>query len=367
MKPHKQLLHEIALTLVPGIGDVLIRHLISYCGNAEEVFRQSKNKLLRIPGIGEKVASAIHSFKSFQRAEEEIIFIEKHQVQSIFYTDKDYPSRLRHFADAPVMIYMLGHTDLNNPKIVGIVGTRKATEYGKAFTAELVNALKPTGALIISGLAFGIDISAHKAALENGLPTIGVTGHGLDRIYPYQHKSTAKQMLEQGGLLTEFMSESLPDRENFPKRNRIVAGLCDVLVIAESSMKGGAMITADIAHSYDKEIMALPGRAGDEFSEGTNHLIKTNKAAMITRARDLFEWMNWDIEIPAKELQQKITFHFSVEEAKVVSYLQQRTKAAIDDIALSLQVDPGTLSLTLLDLEFRGSIRSLPGKCFELV
>lgn len=367
MKPHRQLLYEIALTLVPGIGDVFIRQLVSYCGSAEDVFRQSKGKLLRIPGVGEKIAHAIHTFSSFERAEEEIMFIEKHQVQALFYTDKNYPLRLRHFSDAPVMLYMLGHTDLNNPKIVGIVGTRKATEYGKAFTAELVHALKPTGALIISGLAFGIDISAHRAAIENELPTIGVTGHGLDRIYPYQHKSTAAQMLANGGLLTEFKSGSVPDRENFPKRNRIVAGLCDVLVIAESSIKGGAMITAEIAHIYNKEIMALPGRAGDEFSEGTNHLIKCNKAAMITNARDLFEGMNWDLEIPARTLQQKIQFHFSEEEAKVMSYLQQKNKAAIDDIALNLKVDPGSLSLTLLDLEFRGAIRSLPGKCFELV
>lgn len=360
------LLHQIALTQIPGIGDVLARNLVSYCGGVEEVFKQKKTRLLQIPGIGERLAEAIVQFKNFKLAEAELNFIEKHNIKCSFYLDKDYPQRLKHFPDAPVMLFSLGNANLDAEKIVAIVGTRKASEYGKAFTEELVELLKPTDALILSGLALGIDVAAHRSAVKHGLSTVGVMAHGLDRIYPHQHKTIAKQMLEHGGLLTEFTSGTIPDRENFPKRNRIVAGLCDVLVVVETGVKGGAMITAEIANSYNKDIMALPGRVSDDNSFGCNALIKLNKANIITMADDLLTLMGWENQQPKVVKQQQIPLNLGETETQILQFIRNKTKAGIDDIAFALQIDSGNLSLTLLDLEFNGMIRQLPGKFFEL-
>jgi DNA processing protein len=366
MNNNKNLIYQIAITQIPGIGDVLAKNLISYCGGVEEVFKQKKHKLLRIPGIGEKIANAITSYKNFDKAEAEMKFIHKHKIQTLFYLDSNYPSRLKHFQDAPSLLYYLGNADLNNPKIVGVIGTRKASEYGKAFTEQLISELSETGCLILSGLAYGIDVKAHKDALKYNLPTVGVMAHGLDRMYPSAHSNTAKKMIEHGGLLTEFPSNTNPDRENFPKRNRIVAGLCDVLIVVETAIKGGAMITAEIANSYNKDVMALPGKINDEFSEGCNHLIKKNKAAIITNTQDLFELMNWDLAKSIKNSQVTLPLNFTDDELSIISFLREKNKVGVDDIAFHLQMDSGNLSLTLLDLEFNGVIRSLPGKIFEL-
>ena len=287
------LVYKIALTQIPGVGDVLTRNLVSYCGGVEEVFKQKKSRLLQIPGIGEMLANNIVQFKNFKPAETEIKFIEKHGIKCMFYLDKEYPNRLKNYTDAPVMLYSLGNTNYDNEKIVGIVGTRKASDYGKSFTEELVETLVPTGALIISGLALGIDGAAHRSALKHHLSTVGVMAHGLDRIYPAAHKNIAKQMLENGGLLTEFTSGTIPDRENFPKRNRIVAGMCDALVVVESKRGGGSLITATIANSYNKDVFAFPGNAGEVLAEGCNGLIKRNRAALIENAEDLLFAMQW--------------------------------------------------------------------------
>jgi DNA processing protein len=362
----QDLLFQIAITCIPGVGDVIAKNLISYCGSPEQVFLQKKSKLLRIPGIGEKLANSILSFNNFSKAETEIEFIEKHQIQPLFYLDKAYPYRLKNYLESPVMLYYLGNADLNASKIVGIVGTRKASDYGKAFVDELCAGLADTGCIILSGLAYGIDIQAHRAAIKNKLPTVGVMAHGLDRIYPGQHKATAKKMLEYGGLLTEFTSGSNPDRENFPKRNRIVAGLCDVLVVAETATSGGAMITAEIANYYNKEVMALTGRVNEIYSQGCNLLIKKNKAAIITGVNDLIELMNWDLPI-SKPQQQQLHLGLNEEEQKIINYIRQKQKTGIDDISFELEMDPGMLSFILLDMEFRGILRQLPGKFFELV
>lgn len=365
---NNELLYRIALGQIPKIGDVLIKNLVSYCGGVEQVFRQSESKLARIPGIGKILAQNIASFRNFERAEKEIAFIEKHKIKTLFYLDADYPTRLREFADAPCMLYYLGHADLNTDKIVGIVGTRKATEYGKAFTDQLVEELKPSGALILSGLALGIDVQSHKAALKNGLPTVGVLAHGLDRIYPPANRKVAMQMIENGGLLTEFLSDTIPDAPNFPTRNRIVAGLCDVLVVVETGLKGGARITAEIANLYNKDVMALPGRVTDEHSLGCNYLIRQNKASIITQPSDLMELMNWDLT-PSKGKNKKqvpLSLNLDAEDARIVDYIRQKTKAGIDDMAFDLQLDAGQLSLKLLDLELRNIIRAMPGKVYEM-
>lgn len=365
-KGNDELLYKIAIGSIPGIGDVLAKNLVSYCGGVQAVFRQKKQQLMRIPGIGEKLADAITGFRDFKRAEEELRFIEKHKISALFYLDDDYPWRLRQFQDAPAMLYYLGNADLNQEKIVGVIGTRKATPYGKAFVEQLLEELKDTGCLILSGLAFGIDVHAHRHALKNGLPTVGAMGHGLDRIYPNQHKNIAAKMIEHGGLLTEFPSGTTPDRENFPKRNRVVAGLCDVLVVVETAVRGGAMITAEIANSYNKDVMAVPGRVQDEYSMGCNQLIRQNKAAILTAAPDLFYLMGWNQPKPSEHPQQTISADLTDQELVLVNYLRHRPRAGMDDIAFDLQMDAGDLSLKLLELEFRGLVRSLPGKLFEL-
>ncbi len=364
---NKELIYQIALTQISGIGDVLAKNLVSYCGGVEAVFHQKRANLLRIPGIGGKLADAVLSFNDFSAAEKEVTFIEKHQIKPLFYLDKDYPNRLKQFPESPVMLYYLGNADLNNTKIVGIVGTRKASEYGKNFVDELCVELAETGCLVVSGLAYGIDIQAHRAALKNNLPTVGVMAHGLDRIYPAQHTATAKKMIEQGGLLTEFSSGTSPDATNFPKRNRIVAALCDVVIVVETALKGGAMITAELANYFNKEVMTLPGRTNDLHSQGCNWLIKQNKAAIITQPRDVFEWMNWDVSATKKTAQQELPLNLSADETAIVNYLRSNARAGIDDLAFALQLDAGLLAFTLLDMEFKGIVRQLPGKYFELI
>jgi DNA processing protein len=360
------LLYQLAITLIPGVGDVLAKNLISYCGGIEEVFRKKKSHLLKVPGIGEKIADNIVAFKDFKRAEEEIRFMEKHGVEPLFYLDAKYPARLKHIDDAPVMLYHLGNTDLDNRKVVGIVGTRKASEYGKACVEKLVQNLADSGCLIVSGLAYGIDIHAHRDALKYNLPTVGVMAHGLDRIYPAQHKATAKKMLGHGGLLTEFMSGTNPDRENFPKRNRIVAGLCDVLVVVETAQRGGAIITADIANSYNKDVAAFPGRINDEYSAGCNTLIRMNKASLITCADDLLYLMGWNKLQTAPQGQQVLPFDITEADLEIYKLIRNKTRAGIDEISVELKLDPGLLSLQLLEMEFKGLIRALPGKFYEL-
>jgi DNA processing protein len=289
-----ELPYQIGLTLIEGIGDVNAKSLLAYCGSAAEVFKQKEAQLLKIPGIGSIWAKSIVNSKDvLKRAEEEIKFIEKYNIEPIFFTDENYPARLKYCSDSPVLLYYKGTADLNREKIIAVVGTRKPSEYGKEKTQEFVAELKGTGAIIISGLAYGVDVLAHKTALENGLDTVGVVAHGLDRIYPQLHDKVAKRMVGQGGILTDFMSGTNPDAVNFPKRNRIVAGLCDALVVIESKRGGGSLITATIANSYNKDVFAFPGRAGDVLAEGCNGLIKQNRAVLIENAADLLYAMQW--------------------------------------------------------------------------
>lgn len=365
----------LSLRQIPGIGDVLMRNLISYCGGAAEVFKTKRPRLLQVPGIGEVLADNIIAFRNFERAEQELAFIDKHHIQVHYFLDESYPYRLRDLPDAPVMLFGLGQMNLNAGRMVGIVGTRRASEYGKQMTQQLVKDLQEHGVQVVSGLALGIDGIAHRACLDEGVPTIGVLAHGLDRIYPPQHQTLAKKMLANGGLLTDFLAGTNPDRENFPKRNRIVAGLSDVLVVVESGYKGGARITAEIAFSYNKDVMAVPGRTNDYYSQGCNQLIKENKAAMLTSIDDLLELMGWEKtgtgkskeKEKQKEKQQQLILDLGSEAALIVELLRSRQRMELDLLAFELGMDPGTISLKLLEMEFSGLVRSLPGKVFELV
>lgn len=366
-----ELIYQVGLTLIDGIGDVHAKSLLAYCGSAKEVFTQKKSQLEKIPGIGSFLARAvIHGMPVLHRAEEELNFINKYKVKPLFFTDEDYPSRLKYCNDGPVMLYYKGNADLNAEKIIGIVGTRKPSDYGRQKTEELVQELSDTGALIISGLAYGIDVLAHKTALANNLQTIGVVAHGLDRIYPQTHDKIAKRMLTNGGLLTDFMSGTNPDAVNFPKRNRIVAGLCDALVVVESKRTGGSLITATIANSYNKDVFAFPGRAGDVLAEGCNGLIKRNRAAMIENAEDLLyamQWLKEDDAARKKTMQVPLQLNLSDEEKSILNLFTEKPQIHIDELCQSVQLPVSKVSGLLLQLEFSNIIKSRPGKLYERI
>lgn len=361
------MLNELALTMIKGIGDITIRNLIARFGTADEIFKARKQQLEVISGIGSKTAELIINHSSFERAEKELRFIEKYKIQPLFITSDAYPKRLRNCVDAPALLYFKGKANLNQQKVVAVVGTRNATAYGKAFCAELIAGLQHHGVLVVSGLAYGIDIAAHQSALHQQLPTVGVLGHGLDRIYPAVHRKIAEQMLVHGGLLTEFPSETNPDRQNFPKRNRIIAGMADAIVVVEAARTGGALITAEIANSYNKDVFAVPGRINDEFSDGCNFLIKTNRANMLTRAEDIEYIMGWFDDIAPKRTQTpELPLDLSAEDLKIVEAIKDADAIAIDDLQVKLRMPQSKLAMALLNLEMQSIIISLPGKIYRI-
>jgi DNA processing protein len=328
----QKLIYQIASTMIPGVGDIVGKKLIDYCGGPEAIFREKKSNLSKIQGIPKRVLDGISDKSIQERAEKELKFIEKYKIKTIYFTDKIYPERLKQCADSPLMLYFKGNADLNCPKIVSIVGTRNASQYGKDLTKSIVEKLSSYNILVVSGLAYGIDTQAHKNALSSKLKTVAVLAHGLDRIYPVANKALAEQMIHQGGLLTEFLTQSNPDRENFPKRNRIVAGLSDAVIVIESALKGGALITAGIANSYNRDVFALPGRINDKFSQGCNFLIKTNRAALIQSADDLIYMMGWMERAKAKPIQKKLFVKLTDEEKKIVDLLNANETVGIDKI-----------------------------------
>ncbi len=363
-----QILYQIALTQINGIGDVNAKNLLAYCGSAEQVFKQKKTVLLKVPGIGQTLAKSIVSSHSlFNRAEEELKFIEKYKIAPLFFTDDNYPQRLKLCSDSPILLYYKGQSNLNADKIVAIVGTRNPSEYGKNKTKEIVSELKGSGVIILSGLAYGVDVLAHKTALENDLATVGVLAHGLDRIYPQTHDKVAKRMIKHGGLLTDFMSGTNPDAVNFPKRNRIVAGLCDALVVVESKRTGGSLITATIANSYNKDVFAFPGQAGDALAEGGNGLIKKNRAALIESAEDLMFAMQWQSQEQKKDKSKQIPLmlNLSEEEKLIMNELVIKNCMHLDELCYVTQMPISKISALLLQLEFSNLVKSRPGKMFE--
>lgn len=357
----------LALHFIPGIGDYLIRQLVSYCGSPEKVFKLPKGKLLKIPGVGLVTAEAIIHGKPFSLAEEELRKAEKENVELIFFTDRRFPSRLRQINDAPTLLYAKGKMDLENAKTVAIVGTRQCTGYGKECVENLVKELVAHQALIVSGLAYGIDIHAHKQAVRHGLPTVGVMGSGMDVIYPSSHREVAMKMMEHGGLLTEHPFGTQPDAHNFPARNRIVAALSDAIVIVEAAEKGGALITADIANSYNKDVFAFPGNVKQSRSAGCNNLIKSNRAHLITSIRDLLYIMNWDAGVkPAKHEPVSLDGYEPDEQLILQTLLDNNKQLMIDEISWKTNLPVSQTASLLLTLEFKGLVSSLPGKLYKL-
>jgi DNA processing protein len=361
------LIYKIGITLIPNIGAVNGKQLIAHCGGVEAVFKESRTALEKIPNIGSVVISNIKNQKVLKRAEEEIKYIRKNNITPLFYTSKDFPSRLSNCHDSPIMLYYKGNTPLNNRRVVSIVGTRRATNYGKEICNEICTHLKDYDVLILSGLAYGIDSCAHRSAIENGTSTVAVLGHGLHTVYPAQNRRLAEKMTENGGLLTEFISNTKPDRENFPKRNRIVAGMSDAIIVVESGRKGGAIITADLGNSYNRDVFAVPGRSGDEFSIGCNYLIRTNRAALIENGSNLTYFMGWEKSDVKTSVQQKLFVDLSDDEQCVFDCVSQHKEISIDRISIITAIKPSIVASTLLKLEFEGMIKALPGKLFKKI
>lgn len=363
---NNHLLYEVALTLVPGIGDVNGKKLVAYCGGAEAVFCEKKKTLSRIPGIGEKTIESIMSQNVLSRAERELDFTEKHGIRILYYLNSDYPKRLQHCYDSPMILYCKGHTDFNVDKVVGIVGTRNVTDYGKIMTDKIVSELLDDDVLVVSGLAYGVDTCAHNASVKNGLKTAAVLAHGLHTIYPPVNRNLAKKMLECGGcLLTEQLSGVDPDKENFPKRNRIVAGMVDCLIVVESASKGGALITAEIANAYDREVFAVPGRIGDVYSAGCNNIIKDNKANILLDVNDLRLIMRWDESKKVVAKQMRLFREFNDEEKLVMKLFEESDVVYLDKIITETLLSPTKIASILLSLEFDGILTALPGKRYQ--
>lgn len=364
-------IYQLALTLVDGVGSIMFRQLIGNMGSAENVFKAKTDKLLKTPGVGKQIIDGLKDKALLTRAENVLIQSEKQQVKLYFSIDKDYPLRLKSLYDAPAILYFKGNGDLSALRTVGIVGTRQATDYGRKVTEEIVEQLKPYEVSIISGLAYGIDIIAHKAALDNDVPTIGVMASGLDIIYPAAHKKYAEQMLEKGGILSESPFGMKPIRNLFIARNRIIAGLSDVNVIVESADKGGALITADFANNYHHEVFAVPGSLANKYSKGCHKLIKENKANIFTEVNDIIESMNWGSEgsgiakIKPKEPEIDLA-QFTQEEGQVIAYLRTHGETQIDNLSWQTQIPINRLASLLLNLEFQGVVKAMAGKKFGL-
>ncbi len=362
-----ELLYQIALTLVPNIGDVRAKGLINHFGDAGAVFHASKKALDAIEGLGSRAVNSILQFKDFSRAEEEIEFIKKYKITPLFLTDKNYPQRLLNCYDSPAMLYYKGNANLNCARIVAIVGTRNHNEYGRHICEKLIEEMADEDVLIVSGLAFGIDTIAHKSALKSNLQTVGVLAHGLDRVYPAQNKSLAKQMISCGGLLTEFKSKTNPDKQNFPGRNRIVAGISDAIIVVESGIKGGSLITAELANGYNKDVFAFPGRTDDTKSEGCNYLIKNNKAALITCANDLLENMGWKKHQKVSPKKQRELFiELTADEKVLVDILKSQEQVQIDELYFKSKLSSSAVAQALLMLEMQGVVSSMPGKIYRM-
>lgn len=360
--------HKIALSLIPTIGDISARRLVSYIGSVEGIFSEPFGNLIKIPGIGSGMAQAIIKRDYLEKAEKEVEYINKYNIKTFFYLDEEYPFRLKQCEDAPVIFYFTGNCNLNESKIISIVGTRSATQQGKEICEKIITGLASghPDLVIVSGLAYGIDIAAHKSAILNNLPTIGVLAHGLKTLYPSVHRSTTRKMIQNGGLLTDFLSDVLPERNNFLKRNRIIAGLSDATIVIESGIKGGALITADIANSYNRDVYAVPGRPGDQWSGGCNNLIKKNAAALIESYEDIEVNLNWEPSGTRGPVQRMLFDELSGNEKLIYEKLKQDRELTIDVMCQIIDIPVQKLSSILLQMEFNGIIKCSPGNVYRL-
>lgn len=362
------LLYQLALTQVPQIGCIHAKLLIEQFHSAEAIFKARISELEKTEGIGRVRASCIKSFKQFSAIEKEIAFIEKYKIKPLFINQPQYPQRLLHCYDSPTMLFYRGEANLNAARVVAVIGTRSNSPYGKQLTEKLVRELAGYDVLIISGLAFGIDAIAHKTALNHNLQTVGVLAHGLDSLYPSEHTSLAKDMIKQGGgLLTEFYSDVTAEKHHFPVRNRIVAGMCDAVVVIETGIKGGSMITAELANGYNRDVFAFPGKITDAKSAGCNALIRTNKAVLLTETHEMAEMLGW--EPPASkniQPQKELFVNLNAEEKSIIELLQEKQPVHIDELNIRCGLSTSSIAAAILNLELQTIIQSLPGKMYQL-
>ncbi len=364
----EELIAVLRLQNIPNIGDITAKKLISHCGSPMAVFQDKARHLMKIEGIGSYILKELHYADHLKAAEVEYGFIGDHGICPVYFMDKEYPNHLKHCIDGPILLFKRGKMDLGGRKIISIVGTRNITSYGTAFCEQLIEDLVWLNPVIVSGFAYGVDICAQKAAIKHGLQTIGCLAHGLNQIYPRTHAKYVAEVEKNGGFFTEFWSTSKPERENFLKRNRIIAGASDAIIVVESAERGGSLVTADIANSYNRDVFAVPGRAQDKFSVGCNNLIKQQKAQMLTSAADLIYMMGWELEEKGtKAVQKQLFVELDETEKSIYLYLQKEGKQLLDSIALDCQLPVFKVSSTLLNMEMKGVIRPLPGKLFEAV
>lgn len=361
---NEDLCYQVALTQLRGIGPVTAKYLVSYCGGVRAVFEASKKELLAIPNVGASMAAGVLESKAeaMERAEREVAFLAKKEIKTLWYLDSDYPRRLKRYDDCPPLLYYRGQVELNHPRTVAIVGTRKPTDYGLIHCEKLVEGLLPYGVQIVSGLAYGVDSCAHQAAVQHGIETIGIVGHGLDMIYPAQNRKLAAKMEERGAVMSQFLSETKPDRENFPMRNRVIAAMADVVVVIESKKKGGSIITAMMANEYSKDVFALPGKVNDPVSEGCNKLIKEHKAHLLESAKDIAYIMRWEELDGQKAVQASLFVDLNPDEETVIDAIRANREIDIDTLSHKVQMPGSQLASVLLNLEFKGMIKTLPGK-----
>ena len=361
----QQLHQSIALTFLDGIGPKNAKSLIAYLGGVDALFETRSFKKLSIPGFSAERLKALNRKEALLKADKEIAFIEKNNVSTHFYLDKNYPHRLKNCIDAPLMLYSFGNAQPNPNKTISVVGTRNVSTYGHVIVEELIASLLPYNVQVVSGLAYGVDVLTHRACLKHGISTIGVLGHGLDRIYPRQHRSIAKNMMTtNGGLFTEFPSGTNPDRENFPKRNRVVAGMTDATIVVESSIKGGSLITANLANDYNRDVFAFPGNVFNEYSKGCNALIANNKAHLVTSGKDIIQLLGWEAS-ETETVQKQLFNDLSADERSIMEELSEFPEISIDVLAIKLNKPISWLSSTLLTLELQGLVMCLPGKKYR--
>ncbi|WP_291130302.1 DNA-processing protein DprA [Flavobacterium sp. UBA7682] len=363
-----ELFHVLALSRIDGVGDIVAKKLISHCGSAENVFKGKLKDLKAIDGVGDVLLKNLKNKIVFERAEQELQYIQNENIKVLYFQNDDYPDRLKHCIDGPVLLFASGNFDFQNRKMISIVGTRQITSYGTEFCKKLIEDLAIFNPIIVSGFAYGVDIIAHQSAMENDLQTIGVLAHGLNQIYPKSHKKYVAKLEQNGGFLTEFWSNSNPEKENFVKRNRIVAGMSEATIVIESADKGGSLITANMANDYNRDVFAVPGRTTDKYSQGCNDLIKTQRANLITSAADLIYCLNWALEVQeTKSIQKQLFVTLDFEEQKIYDYLQKNGKQLLDIVALECDFPIFKISSILLTMELKGIVRPLPGKLFEAV
>lgn len=364
---HEELFYLLALQKISGIGDVVAKKLVTHCGSAKDVFNAKAANLKSIDGVGWIRLRNLKDSTAFVAAESELQYISDNKIQVSSFLDPEYPSRLKHCIDGPLLLFSSGCISMQNQKVISIVGTRQVTSYGAEFCRNLIAELTPLNPIIVSGFAYGVDIIAHEAALENNMQTVGVVAHGLNQVYPKSHKKYVARIERNGGFMTEFWSTSEPEKENFVKRNRIVAGISEATIVIESADRGGSLITANFANEYNRDVFAVPGRISDRYSMGCNNLIKTQKANMLTSAADLIYLLGWELENRPKPVQKQLFVNLNPDEQKVYDHLQKSGKQLLDIVALECGIQVYKMSSLLLNMELKGVVRPLPGKLFEAV